>query len=158
MHVYFFVVKLWWVAPCIVYLGIKVSSFSFNNISCYNLQSGRSRSRGRDEGGESPDSSSLGSSSHANDSMDSGSETRRSSPNLPPSPPHDSEVAEQRMGRNGQTPNHYRKSLPPLNDVFASQILRYLHLFTLNAKGVSYVALILCQHQFKKDFHSCFQL
>ncbi|XP_047488647.1 girdin-like isoform X5 [Penaeus chinensis] len=87
-------------------------------------RSGRSRSRGRDEGGESPDSSSLGSSSHANDSMDSGSETRRSSPNLPPSPPHDSEVAEQRMGRNGQTPNHYRKSLPPLNDVFASQILR----------------------------------
>ncbi|KAK6996207.1 hypothetical protein SK128_020759, partial [Halocaridina rubra] len=86
-------------------------------------RSGRSRSRGRDEGGESPDSSSLGSSSHANDSLDSGSETRRSSPNLPPSPSHDGEDI--RMERNGQTPDHFRKSLPPaLNDIFASQVLR----------------------------------
>lgn len=87
-------------------------------------RSGRSRSRGRDEGGESPDSSSLGSSSHANDSLDSGSETRRSSPNLPPSPSNDVE-GELRIGRNGPTKDHYRKSLPPaINDLFASQILR----------------------------------
>ncbi|XP_068240760.1 girdin isoform X2 [Palaemon carinicauda] len=86
-------------------------------------RSGRSRSRGREEGGESPDSSSLGSSSHANDSLDSGSETRRSSPNLPPSPSHDGE-GELRLGRNGHIPD-YRKSLPPaLNDLFASQVLR----------------------------------
>ncbi|XP_071537129.1 uncharacterized protein Girdin isoform X2 [Panulirus ornatus] len=88
-------------------------------------RSGRSRSRGREEGGESPDSSSLGSSSHANDSMDSGSETRRSSPNLPPSPPHDGEGGELTIARNGQTPNHYRKSLPPaFSDTCTSQILR----------------------------------
>ncbi|KAG7164113.1 Girdin-like 1 [Homarus americanus] len=88
-------------------------------------RSGRSRSRGREEGGDSPDSSSLGSSSHANDSLDSGSETRRSSPNLPPSPLHDGEAGELRSGRNGQTPNHYRKSLPPaLSDTFTSEILR----------------------------------
>lgn len=87
-------------------------------------RSGRSRSRGRDEGGESPDSSSLGSSSHANDSLDSGSETRRSSPNLPPSPSHDGE-GELRLGRNGYIPDNYRKSLPPaLNDLFSSQVLR----------------------------------
>ncbi|XP_050690799.1 girdin-like, partial [Eriocheir sinensis] len=88
-------------------------------------RSGRSRSRGREEGGESPDSSSLGSSSHANDSMDSGSETRRSSPNLPPSPSHDGELGDQRTLKDTQTPNNHRKSLPPsISDIFASQILR----------------------------------
>ncbi|KAK3851153.1 hypothetical protein Pcinc_042174 [Petrolisthes cinctipes] len=86
-------------------------------------RSGRSRSRGRDEGGidgESPDSSSLGSSSQANDSMDSGSETRRSSPNLPPpSPPQLTPVPFTR-GRIGP-----KKSLPPaLSDLYASHILR----------------------------------
>ncbi|KAF2345051.1 hypothetical protein FHG87_024193 [Trinorchestia longiramus] len=42
-------------------------------------------SRGREDGLESPDSSSLGSSSHAHESssLDSGSETRHSSPTLP---------------------------------------------------------------------------
>nr|XP_045601739.1 girdin-like isoform X2 [Procambarus clarkii] len=88
-------------------------------------RTGRSRSRGREEGGDSPDSSSLGSSSHANDSLDSGSETRRSSPNLPPSPSHEGEGGELRTTRNGQTPNHYRKSLPPaMTDSYVSQILR----------------------------------
>ncbi|XP_047737641.1 girdin [Hyalella azteca] len=48
-------------------------------------RTGRSRSRGREDGVESPDSSSLGSSSHAHESssLDSGSETRHSSPTLP---------------------------------------------------------------------------
>ncbi|KAK8405973.1 hypothetical protein O3P69_006998 [Scylla paramamosain] len=88
-------------------------------------RSGRSRSRGREEGGESPDSSSLGSSSHANDSMDSGSETRRSSPNLPPSPTHNGEAGDQGTLKETQTPNNHRKSLPPaLSDAFASQVLR----------------------------------
>lgn len=92
---------------------------------CLVIQSGRSRSRGREEGGESPDSSSLGSSSHANDSMDSGSETRRSSPNLPPSPSHDGEAGDQRTLKDSQTPNNHRKSLPPtISDMFASQVLR----------------------------------
>lgn len=58
--------------------------------------------------------------------MDSGSETRRSSPNLPPSPPHEGEGGELTMARNGQTPNHYRKSLPPaFSDTCTSEILRY---------------------------------
>ncbi|XP_069946273.1 girdin isoform X2 [Cherax quadricarinatus] len=88
-------------------------------------RTGRSRSRGREEGGESPDSSSLGSSSHANDSMDSGSETRRSSPNLPPSPSHEGEGGELRTPGNLQISNQYRKSLPPaLSDNYVSQILR----------------------------------
>ncbi|XP_076028597.1 protein girdin isoform X5 [Oratosquilla oratoria] len=106
-------------------------------------RNGRSRSRGREEGGESPDSSSLGSSSHANDSLDSGSDTRRSSPHLPASPsllllpssPQDPQLASDSLNTDSQLRSHYRKSLPPsVTDIFSSQ--QYLSRGSISSEDV----------------------